>query len=113
MPALPSVTAPVAIKEEVLTPAMPAPAPVPAAVPMIPQGAPSDAVPWAAFGLAFTVFPASVIFVSEGLKEKATSSDKASDASGRNAPDIFLTGLNNLKDEPTGWLFGEPSVLYS
>ena len=31
---------------------------------------------------------------------------------GRSAADIFSKGLNLLND-PTGWLFGEPSALYS
>ena len=31
----------------------------------------------------------------------------------RNAKEMFFTGLENLKKEPTGWLFGKPSALYS
>lgn len=31
----------------------------------------------------------------------------------RSAPDIFFGGLNNLAKDPTGWIFGEPSALYS
>ena len=32
---------------------------------------------------------------------------------GRSAADIFSKGLENLLNDPTGWLFGEPSALYS
>jgi hypothetical protein len=32
---------------------------------------------------------------------------------GRSAPDIFLGGLQNLMEDPKGWLFGAPSPLYS
>ena len=32
---------------------------------------------------------------------------------GRSAPDIILGGLKRLESEPTGWLFGPPSALYS
>ena len=32
---------------------------------------------------------------------------------GRNAKDIFMAGLENLKAEPRGWFFGKPSPLYS
>ena len=31
----------------------------------------------------------------------------------RDAKDIFIKGLDNLGKEPTGWLFGKPSALYS
>ena len=31
----------------------------------------------------------------------------------RNAREIFDVGLTNLKAEPTAWLFGAPSALYS
>ena len=36
-----------------------------------------------------------------------------SDESQRDAKEIFFGGLENLKQKPTGWLFGEPSALYS
>ena len=32
---------------------------------------------------------------------------------GRSAADIFSKGLENLLNDPTGWLFGKPSALYS
>jgi hypothetical protein len=32
---------------------------------------------------------------------------------GRSAPDIFFGGLERLSKEPSGWLFGPPSALYS
>ena len=31
----------------------------------------------------------------------------------RSMPEILSSGLANLKQDPTGWLFGEPSALYS
>ena len=37
----------------------------------------------------------------------------SSAAKGRSAKDILLGGLDNLKAAPLGWLFGEPSALYS
>ena len=71
-------------------------------------------MPWAAFGVAFTVFPAAVIGVSEGLlKEKPPSEKKGKKEFDRSADEIFTTGLENLQADATGWLFGKPSALYS
>lgn len=30
----------------------------------------------------------------------------------RSAPEIFLSGLENLAEDPTGWFYGAPSMLY-
>ena len=85
-------------------------------LPQIPEKQVSTAgseIPWGVFGAAFTVFPAAVIGVSEGLlKEKPAKEKKAFD---RDAGEIFSTGMDNLMadDSKKGWLFGEPSALYS
>ena len=86
-------------------------APAPAAA-IQPTGAPGAAVdvPWAAFGVAFTVFPASVILLTEAMKSEGGASEGGEE---RSAQDIFMGGVANLKDEPSGWMFGEPSALYS
>ena len=85
-------------------------------LPQIPEKQVSTAgseIPWGVFGAAFTVFPAAVIGVSEGLlKEKPAKEKRAFD---RDAGEIFSTGMDNLMadDSKKGWLFGEPSALYS
>ena len=51
--------------------------------------------------------------MSEGLlKEKPAKEKRAFD---RDAGEIFSTGMDNLMadDSKKGWLFGEPSALYS
>merc|ERR1719161_3082650 len=75
-------------------------------------------IPWALFGFAFTVFPAAVIIVSEVFMKgnvPAPSADKGPKAEGElnNAEEIFMSGMENLGKDPTGWLFGKPSPLYS
>ena len=78
----------------------------------------ADTVPWGIFLVAFTVFPAAVLLISEVfLKEKpeieAGAGPVGGPASGRTAGEIFEGGIDNLGKAPMGWLFGEPSPLYS
>ena len=81
-------------------------------------------VPWNAFLFAFTVFPAAVIIVSKLMDntlipksnaEVAPGSDGPvrGGADGRSAPEIVVGGFASLGKDPTGWLFGTPSELYS
>ena len=43
----------------------------------------------------------------------ATPKEKKSGSGDSSAYDIVQTGLTNLEKDPTGWMFGEPSALYS
>ena len=81
-------------------------------------------VPWNAFLFAFTVFPAAVIIVSKLMDNTLIPKSNAEVApgsdgpvrggpDGRSAPEIVLGGFASLGKDPTGWLFGKPSELYS
>ena len=69
----------------------------------------ADTVPWAAFGVAFTAFPISVIAISEIMKPKPEGQQREETEAGTDglsAPDIFARGAKNLADNPLGWLTG-------
>ena len=81
-------------------------------------------VPWNAFLFAFTGFPAAVIIVSKLMDNTLIPKSNAEVApgsdgpvrggpDGRSAPEIVLGGFASLGKDPTGWLFGKPSELYS
>ena len=81
-------------------------------------------VPWNAFIFAFTVFPAAVIIISKLMDNTLNPTSNAvvapgSDGperggpDGRSAPEIVVGGFASLGKDPTGWLFGKPSELYS
>ena len=87
-------------------------------------------IPWVGIGLVFVVFPILVLAVGEVMKApngpaepeapagRSTSGGQAASSSGsapaeRSMPEILSSGLANLKQDPTGWLFGKPSALYS
>ena len=81
-------------------------------------------VPWNAFIFAFTVFPAAVIIISKLMDNTLIPKSNAEVApgsdgpvrggpDGRSAPEIVLGGFASLGKDPTGWLFGKPSELYS
>jgi hypothetical protein len=53
-----------------------------------------------------------VIVGSEAMKAPQRPKGEGAD-SDRSADGIVKTGLYNLKEEPAGWFFGEPSALYS
>ena len=83
-------------------------------------------IPWVGIGLVFVVFPILVLVVSEVTSNgpvepeapagRSTSGGQAASSSGsapaeRSMPEILSSGLANLKQEPTGWLFGKPTPL--
>ena len=70
------------------------------------------------------VFPAAVIIVSKLMDNTLIPKSNAEVApgsdgpvrggpDGRSAPEIVVGGFASLGKDPTGWLFGKPSELYS
>ena len=57
-----------------------------------------------------------VIAISEASKQPPAATTKVAapklPGQGRDAQEIFFTGINNLAKDPTGWIFGKPSPLY-
>merc|ERR1712137_783711 len=84
-------------------------------------------------GVAFTVFPAAVIIFSKLTENQPSPAPSPSPGFAQpsdpevegtvvptsatnlatSAPDIITRGMSNLGKDPTGWLFGKPSPLYS
>lgn len=50
---------------------------------------------------------------AEAEVARANSWYPASAEASRSAPEIFWAGVENLQQDPLGWVFGEPSALYS